>query len=276
MGIFEQFKLYELIVILYGLSVTFYFYDFVERNRKANKIAFWLLLLVWILQTVLLFTNIYIHGFIPVFSILEGLYFYAWLILLVSIVVNYFYKMDLVVFIVNIIGFLVMMMFLMSYATSDQSQLTGNFVGEILVAHIVLAFVAYTLYTLSFAFATLYLIQFYLLKKKRWRQLVKRIGNLEQLEKILFLLVVFATPILLISLVLGLLWAYTTDDLFYWLDAKTVGSFVVIGIYSTIIYIRVTKKLVGKSVARLNIIAFLVLFSNYLILSMLSNFHGLN
>ncbi|GEN45820.1 cytochrome C assembly family protein [Alkalibacillus haloalkaliphilus] len=276
MGIFEQFKLYELIVILYGLSVTFYFYDFVERNRKANKIAFWLLLLVWILQTVLLFTNIYIHGFIPVFSILEGLYFYAWLILLVSIVVNYFYKMDLVVFIVNIIGFLVMMMFLMSYATSDQSQLTGNFVGEILVAHIVLAFVAYTLYTLSFAFATLYLIQFYLLKKKRWRQLVKRIGNLEQLEKISFLLVVFATPILLISLVFGLLWAYTTDDLFYWLDAKTVGSFVVIGIYSIIIYIRVTKKLVGKSVARLNIIAFLVLFSNYLILSMLSNFHGLN
>ncbi|WP_017185651.1 cytochrome C assembly family protein [Alkalibacillus haloalkaliphilus] len=276
MGIFEQFKLYELIVILYGLSVTFYFYDFVERNRKANKIAFWLLLLVWILQTILLFTNIYIYGFIPVFNILEGLYFYAWLILLVSIVVNYFYKMDLVVFIVNIIGFLVMMMFLMSYATSDQSQLTGDFVGEILVAHIVLAFVAYTLYTLSFAFATLYLIQFYLLKKKRWRQLVKRIGNLEQLEKISFLLVVFATPILLISLVFGLLWAYTTDDLFYWLDAKTVGSFVVIGIYSIIIYIRVTKKLVGKSVARLNIIAFLALFSNYLILSMLSNFHGLN
>ncbi|MDQ0351173.1 HemX protein [Alkalibacillus filiformis] len=276
MGIFEQFKLYELIVILYGLSVTFYFYDFVERNRKANKIAFWLLLLVWVLQTILLFTNIYIYGFIPVFNILEGLYFYAWLILLVSIVVNYFYKMDLVVFIINIIGFLVMMMFLMSYATSDQSQLTGNFVGEILVAHIVLAFVAYTLYTLSFAFATLYLIQFYLLKKKRWRQLVKRIGNLEQLEKISFLLVVFATPILLISLVFGLLWAYTTDDLFYWLDAKTVGSFVVIGIYSIIIYIRVTKKLVGKSVARLYIIAFLVLFSNYLILSMLSNFHGLN
>ncbi|GAA0456743.1 cytochrome C assembly family protein [Alkalibacillus silvisoli] len=275
MGIFEQFKIYELIVLLYGLSLTFYFYDFVEKNRKANQLAFWLLLLVWVLQTVFLFVNIYVLGFLPVFNVLEGLYFYAWLILLVSIVVNYFYKMDLVVLIINVVGFLVMMMFLMNYASSGQSQLSGDFIGEILVAHIVLAFVAYTLYTLSFAFAVLYLLQFYLLKKKRWRQLIKRIGNLEQLEKLSFLIVVFATPVLLISLVFGLLWAYTTDDLFYWLDAKTVGSFIVIGIYSIIIYMRVTKKLIGKSIARLNIIAFLVLFCNYLLLSMLSNFHGL-
>ncbi|MDQ0158773.1 cytochrome C assembly family protein [Alkalibacillus salilacus] len=275
MAILEQIRLYEIIVLLYGLSLTLYFYDFVERNRKANRFAFWLLLFVWILQTGLLFSNIYLNGFIAMFNGVEGLYFYAWLILLVSIVVNYFFKVDLVVFIVNLIGFSLMVLSILNIASSDATAATDYIISEILVSHIVLAFVAYTLYTLSFAFATLYLIQFYLLKRKRWRQLVKRIGNLAQLEKISFLLTVFATPLLLISLILGVLWAYTADDLFYWIDAKTVGSFVVIGIYSIILYIRVRHKLIGKKIAKWNVFAFLFLFCNYLILSMLSNFHGL-
>ncbi|WP_411953565.1 inner membrane protein YpjD [Alkalibacillus sp. S2W] len=275
MAILEQIRLYEIIVLLYGLSLTLYFYDFVERNRKANRFAFWLLLFVWILQTGLLFSNIYSNGFIAMFNGVEGLYFYAWLILLVSIVVNYFFKVDLVVFIVNLIGFSLMVLSILNIASSDATAATDYIISEILVSHIVLAFVAYTLYTLSFAFATLYLIQFYLLKRKRWRSLVKRIGNLAQLEKISFLLTVFATPLLLISLILGVLWAYTADDLFYWMDAKTVGSFVVIGIYSIILYIRVRHKLIGKKIAKWNVFAFLFLFCNYLILSMLSNFHGL-
>ncbi|NIK11225.1 cytochrome C assembly family protein [Alkalibacillus almallahensis] len=275
MAILEQIRLYEIIVLLYGLSLTLYFYDFVERNRKANRFAFWLLLFVWILQTGLLFSNIYSNGFIAMFNGVEGLYFYAWLILLVSIVVNYFFKVDLVVFIVNLIGFSLMVLSILNIASSDATAATNYIISEILVSHIVLAFVAYTLYTLSFAFATLYLIQFYLLKRKRWRSLVKRIGNLAQLEKISFLLTVFATPLLLISLILGVLWAYTADDLFYWMDAKTVGSFVVIGIYSIILYIRVRHKLIGKKIAKWNVFAFLFLFCNYLILSMLSNFHGL-
>ncbi|MET3682559.1 HemX protein [Alkalibacillus flavidus] len=275
MTIWEHIRLYEIIVLLYGLSLTFYFYDFVERNRKANRFAFWLLLFVFILQTIVLFSNIYLYGFFAMLNAIEGLYFYAWLILLVSIVVNYFFKIDLVVFIVNIIGFSMMVMSILTTASSEATSMTPVIIGDILLAHIVLAFIAYTLYTLSFAFATLYLLQFYLLKRKRWRELVKRIGNLAQLEKVSFYLTVFATPILLISLILGVLWAYTADDLFYWIDAKTVGSFVVIGIYSIIIYIRVRQKIIGKKIAKWNVIAFLFLFCNYLILSMLSNFHGL-
>lgn len=47
----ELTRIYELIVILYAVSVLLYFIDFVQNNRKANSIAFWLLSIVWVLQT---------------------------------------------------------------------------------------------------------------------------------------------------------------------------------------------------------------------------------
>ncbi|WP_027963572.1 cytochrome C assembly family protein [Halalkalibacillus halophilus] len=274
MEFFQQFKIYEIIIALYGLSLIFYFYDFVQRDRKANQMAFWFLLLVWILQTIFLFVKIYIDGALPIFILVEGLYFYAWLILLVSIVINYFFQMDFVVFIMNVVGFLVMVLFLLTH-TTGQSNVDSVLVSEILLTHIILAFIAYTLYTLSFAFSLLYLLQFYLLKKKKWQQLVRRIGSLGLLERISFLLITFATPLLLISLVFGILWAYTSSDLFYWIDLKTIGSFFVILVYSVILYIKVRNHFTGKNIAILNMVAFLVLFINYLILSMWSNFHGI-
>lgn len=44
-------RLYELSILLYVLSILLYFIDFLQRNRKANQVAFWLLSIVWMLQT---------------------------------------------------------------------------------------------------------------------------------------------------------------------------------------------------------------------------------
>lgn len=44
-------RLNELMIVLYALSVFLYFIDFLHHNRKANKIAFWLLSIVWVLQS---------------------------------------------------------------------------------------------------------------------------------------------------------------------------------------------------------------------------------
>lgn len=42
---------------------------------------------------------------IPVLTIFEGFYFYTWMIITVSLVLNYFKSTDLTVFIINLIGF---------------------------------------------------------------------------------------------------------------------------------------------------------------------------
>jgi len=47
-------RLHELTVVLYAFSVLLYFFDFIHHNRKANRLAFWLLAFVWALQTAFL------------------------------------------------------------------------------------------------------------------------------------------------------------------------------------------------------------------------------
>ncbi|MDF2682924.1 MAG: cytochrome assembly protein, partial [Brevibacillus sp.] len=43
--------IYDLTIFLYAASVLFYFNDFLQSNRKVNRLAFGLLAVVWALQT---------------------------------------------------------------------------------------------------------------------------------------------------------------------------------------------------------------------------------
>lgn len=47
--------IYDLTIFLYAASVLFYFNDFLQSNRKVNRLAFGLLVVVWALQTAFLF-----------------------------------------------------------------------------------------------------------------------------------------------------------------------------------------------------------------------------
>ena len=81
-------RLQELTVVLYALSVLLYFIDFLHNNRRANRVAFWLLSFVWVSQTVMLFIYMLNIGRFPVLTLSEGLYFYAWVLITFSLVIN--------------------------------------------------------------------------------------------------------------------------------------------------------------------------------------------
>ncbi len=65
--------LYELSILLYIASILFYFIDFLQQNRKANDIAFWLLSIVWLLQTVTFVSRIMETKRFPILTMSEGL-----------------------------------------------------------------------------------------------------------------------------------------------------------------------------------------------------------
>ena len=81
-------RLHEATVILYALSVLLYFIDFLYSNQKANKMAFWLLSIVWVLQTIFLCLYVIKTGRFPVLTIFEGLYFYTWVLITLSLFIN--------------------------------------------------------------------------------------------------------------------------------------------------------------------------------------------
>lgn len=266
-------RLGEATILIYALSVLFYFIDFLQHNRKAGKMAFWLLSIVWLLQTVYMFYIMMETDRFPVLNVAEGLYFYTWVLVTLSLVLTKVLRVEFIVFFTNVIGFSMMAIHTFTPSDLHSAELTGKLTSELLVIHITMAILSYGAFSLSFAFSLLYLFQYRLLKKKKWGKWLLRIEDLSKLDHMAYVLNIIGVPMLLLSLILGIIWAYISYDTLYWTDAKVLGSFIMLFLYGFYLYIRLVKNMQGKIVARWNVASFLVLMINYFLLGSLSTFH---
>ncbi|WP_099352091.1 cytochrome C assembly family protein [Fredinandcohnia onubensis] len=266
-------RLHEFTVILYALSVLLYFIDFLHNNRRVNKFAFWLLSFVWVIQSIFLLTKVLNTGRLPILSMVEGLYFYAWVLITLSLILNKFLRVDFIVFFTNLLGFFIMALHTFAPGQHGSSAVEGQLISELLMIHISMAILSYGAFSLSFVFSILYLIQYNLLKQKKWGKRLLRLDDLSKLDHMSYVLNLIGVPMLLLSLILGLLWAYIKVDNFYFYDAKVIGSFFVLVIYAWYLYKRVVQKLQGKAIANWNIGAFLLLLVNFFLFGSLSSFH---
>jgi HemX protein len=267
-------RLQELTVVLYALSVLLYFIDFLHNNRRANRVAFWLLSFVWVSQTITLFFYMLKMGRFPVLTLFEGLYFYAWVLITFSLVINRLLKVDFIVFFTNVIGFMIMVM----HAFAPDQVVSGGvsaeqLVSELLFIHITAAILSYGAFSLSFAFSLLYVIQYNLLKQKKWGKRLARISDLSKLEHMSYVLNVIGIPLIIIGIILGSRWAYLTLPDVFWFDAKVIGSVFVIIVYCVYLYLRISKGVTGKSLAMWNMAAFLILLINFFLIGNFSTFH---
>jgi len=270
---FELKWVYELILLLYGLSLIGYFIDFVQTNRKANRTAFWLLSMVWVLQTFFLLSQVLIDENLPIMTVYDGLYFYAWILVTFSLIINRLFRVDFLVFFTNVVGFLVVLIHLSTRAQNDLKDQGVELVNEMLVVHISLAIISYGFFTLSFIFSIMYLLQYRLLKKKKWNAKLFRLGDLTKLDHFSYISVILGVPLLLIAIILGVTWGYISSDTFYWYDSKTLGSFLVLFVYIVYLVLRVVKGYQGRSISIFNSGAFLFLLINFFLFGSLSNFH---
>ncbi|TYS68963.1 cytochrome C assembly protein [Sutcliffiella horikoshii] len=266
-------RLYELTILLYALSVLLYFIDFLQHNQKANKTAFWLLAIVWVLQTVFLFLRMLDTGRFPILTLYEGMYFYTWVLITFSLIINRILRVDFIVFFTNVIGFLVLALHTFTPVQHESQVVAQALVSELLIIHITMAILSYGAFSLSFVFSLLYVIQYRLLKEKKWGKRLLRIQDLAKLDHMSYVLNVIGVPMLLLSLILGSIWASVKLSEFQWYDMKVIGSFIVITAYSYYFYQRLAKGISGKGIANWNIAAFLVVLINFFLFGRLSNFH---
>lgn len=265
--------LYDFTISLYALSILGYFIDFLDNNRRVNQLAFWLLSLVWILQSVLFVLKMKMMGEFPIITPSEGFFFYAWILVTLSLVMHRLLRVDFFVFFTNLIGFIMMAISLFKVAGSTKTTLSLHLVSEVLVIHIVMAFLAYGAFTISFIFSMMYLIEYQMLKKKQWSKRLVRFGSLEKIDQLAFLCNIIGVLFLSLSLILGMARAYAVIPHFSWHDPKVLLSFIVIGSYSFYLYERVGKNVYGKPLIYWNSIAFLLLLTNIFVSRMLTSFH---
>ncbi|WP_330948659.1 MULTISPECIES: cytochrome c biogenesis protein CcsA [unclassified Virgibacillus] len=264
---------YEMVIAIYGLSLIGYFIDFIQHNRKVNRIAFWLLCMVWIIQAVFLFSVLIKEQRFPIQTLTDSLFFYSWTLVTFSLIINKFFRMHFIVLFTNLFGFFMLLLYILSSAKQTMGSGGVELVNEILVTHITLAVISYSFFTLSFIFSLIYIMQYRFLKKKKGLKWIRKLGDLNQMDDYSYKSVTIGVPLLLIGLTLGIVWAHVSNDEFYWFDIKTIGSIFLLFVYAGYLFLRLVRGYQGKTIALYNSAAFLILLINFFLFSLLSNFH---
>lgn len=264
--------IYEIMLFIYMFSIIGYFIVFIKHNPRVNKFSLYLLSFVWFIQTMILLKQVMVEKSFPIINLHDGLFFYSWILVIISLIVNYLFRVHFVVLFMNVFSFFILLLSLTSSATSVTQVQGSEFIHEILIIHITLALLSYGFFTLSFIFACMYLLQYYLLKRKKGLTFIWRFDDLEKLDTYSFYAVVIGVPILAIGLLFGVVWAYVAEATF-WTDVKTIGSLIVLAIYILYLIVRLTKGYQGKPISRFNCGAFLFMLINFFLLGSYSNFH---
>jgi len=242
-------RFHEVIVVLYAVSLVFYFIDYLNKDTIAHRSAFWLLAVVYVMQSGFLLAHIVETKRFPVLSLFEGIFFFSWLLITLSIILHIVYKVGFAVFFLNVIGFIFMTIHTFAPFQLEQSPVGESLISELLFIHISFAILSYAAFAMSFVFAILYLLVYKVLKKKKWTKQFARFPSLHQSTMGMKAAMYTGIPLLLISLILGTQWATVALEEWTIFDIKIIGSFFLIIVYSLVLFLQKSGKLTANDFA---------------------------
>ncbi|WP_048600500.1 cytochrome c biogenesis protein CcsA [Rubeoparvulum massiliense] len=269
--------LIDFVIFLYALSIFLYFTDLLQKNRKAKQIAFWLLTIVWVVQTLFFIVQIMEKEYFPILTLFETLYFYSWLLLTLAWLINFLWHVDFIFIFTNLIAFTVLVICWFvkpapSLLVAEQHEL----ISELLFLHIGMSLMSYVAFSLSAIFSFLYLLQYRRLKRKRINYRFMRLPSLDQLYHFSYYLNLLGLTLLVTGLIVGSIWATSILPLSAWvLDPKVLMSVVVTLFYSYYFYKYLQGKENGNGIrlAWWNLLSFSTIIINYIFSSTISQFH---
>lgn len=253
----------DAVLYLYALSLLFFASDAASGNRNAKMAGTGLLVFVWILQTGFLLYLLFQHYSMADLSLRDFLFFVSWLLITISFVVNRWVRADLLVLLVNTIGFAVLAINLLQRPRNFMMT-TWETAAKLLVVHISFITVAFALLTLSAILAFMYLFLHHHLKKKQWKPVIKRMPGLEVIERYTYRSALAGVPLLYLSLSTGT--AALLMDSYYghlW-DMKVVLSVAAGILYVVYLIRRSVSAADGKRSARWNLLGYVVFLAAFL------------
>ncbi|HNR30011.1 MAG TPA: cytochrome c biogenesis protein CcsA [Candidatus Hydrogenedentes bacterium] len=166
-------------------------------------------------------------------------------------------------------------------ARADYRVAPEHLTTVLLAVHVTLAMLAYALFLLASLTSLAYVFQAGRLKRRHTTGLFLKLPSLEELDHTLYLLIRYGYPLFVITLWLGLSWAwYDSSPLSdtWWLSPKIVLSLVMALLYSFSYHARARGWLRGPKLAYCVFLAFGFLLCAYLVLNVLGltnyNFRG--
>jgi HemX protein len=262
--------LYDAFVTVYAVSMVLFFIDAVQPRRVMNRTALVLLFFVFLLETLFLVNKLRLSGSAPIYTPFDALLLLSWLILLAALVFNAFFRIDLLLFLANVLGFGIVAFDAFGLQASD---LYSSKQGDLLVLHITFALCSYAAFSFAFMFSFMYLIQDKFLREKRWTPWYFRLPALDKLDKYTYRSILMGFPFLLIAMVLGAVWGKLTLGHFLLMDPKPLATTMLWVMYGIYLLLRLRSGWGGAKLVWYNVICFSGVIANFLVIGSFSLFH---
>ncbi len=210
---------------------------------------------------------------LPITNLHESLSFFALIIILIYLFIEYKYKIpSLGAFILPLAFIFVLYA---SLVAKEIQPLVPALQSFWLGIHTVTSFGGYATFAFAFCASIMYLIQEGQLKSKSFGPLYYRLPSLEVLDDLMHRSIAFGFPLLTLGIITGSLWASSAWGAYWSWDPKETWALITWFIYAAVVHARFTVGWRGRKAAYLAIIGFcFVLFTFLGVNLLLKGFHS--
>jgi len=251
-------------IVLYLLDSIWEVGSMFSPNKFSKRLADYFLLTGLSVHCAFLIIISLQSGTLPISTLFESSTFYLSLIVLLSVIFKFLYRLQsLTPFVMPIVtGFSIAAVTLVK----NDLTLTADLQSFWLFAHIIPIFLGYASFTVSFTFSIMYLTMERQLKKKSFGPLFESLPSLETLDALMWKTITMGFPLLTIGLVSGTVWAKTTNilGLLWYLDPKVLLGSLTWLIYAAILHLRLGASFHGTKVAIITIAGFVIVILTFI------------
>ncbi len=245
--------------IVSSIQIIIYFFRFNEKNLKNSRILF---LVAFAVHAISFFVRWIICKYFPVTTLFESLNFFALIIALFQIIIDYRYKVKgISLFSTIIISILMIVSSLLPYNIVALPPVLNSFWLPI---HVFFAFLGNGIFAISFAVSVLYLIQFKRVKEKKLSESFFKLPSLEALDSLNYKCLTIGFPLLTLGIITGSLWASSAWGSYWSWDPKETWSLITWFLYAALLHGRLNTGWRGKRGAIFSIIGFAVVVFTFL------------
>jgi cytochrome c-type biogenesis protein CcsB len=253
--------LFNLTFLFYLTSGLSYLLFFITQKQRLGFIGFLAASAGFLTQTIMLVSRALVLKYPPVSNLYESLLFFAWIIILVYLLVECRQKNW-----VNGVFVLPLVILLMGYAMLLDARirpLSPALKSPWLGIHASLCFLGYACFLMAFCFGIMYLWQEKEVKSKRPDIFFFRLPALGFVDRLGYRSVAFGFVFLTLGIITGSVWAQKAWGSFWSWDPKETSSLVMWLVYLVYLHGRLIAGWRGRKSAYIAIIGFLAMLFTY-------------
>ena len=284
-------SLLSYVTYIYGLSGFMYIFAWVFKRPSAGKIGTWVAILGLvgnIIGIAMRWVESYQLGIghAPLANLYESLVFFAAVIALIYLFIEYRYSNRVIGAFVMPLAFLAL-----AYAslpivsvgvkavvpdlptvTDRIDPLIPALKSNWLIAHVITCFIGYGAFAIAFGVSAMYLLKNF--GGEREGGLLARFPDTDALDELTHQLVMFGFLFLTAGIITGAVWANSAWGRYWGWDPKETWSLITWFVYATLLHARMMRGWRGRRIAFLSIGGFAAVMFTYFGVNLLPGLHS--